>query len=39
MRLPRVLSVNEVDRLIAGVSWPAPEGLRDRAMLELMPSG
>ncbi len=36
MRLPRVLSVNEVDRLIAGVSWPAPEGLRDRAMLELM---
>jgi integrase/recombinase XerD len=36
MRLPKILSVSEVNRLIAGVTWPAPEGLRDRAMIELM---
>ncbi len=36
MRLPRVLSVQEVDRLISAVTWSDPEGVRDRAMLELM---
>lgn len=36
MRLPRVLSVHEVDRLIAAVGGCEPEAIRDTAMLELM---
>ncbi|MBI4280538.1 MAG: site-specific tyrosine recombinase XerD [Armatimonadetes bacterium] len=35
-RLPHVLSVEEVDRLLAGPSGEEPVRLRDRAMLELM---
>ncbi|MDR7450378.1 MAG: site-specific tyrosine recombinase XerD [Armatimonadota bacterium] len=35
-RLPHVLTVEEVDRLLAAPDPTTPEGLRDRAMLELM---
>ena len=35
-RLPRVLTVDEVDRLLAAPDASTPEGLRDRAMLEIM---
>lgn len=35
-RLPAVLSIQEVDRLLAAELPPTPQGLRDRAMLELM---
>lgn len=35
-RLPNVLTVEEVDRLIAAPDPSTPEGLRDRAMLELL---
>lgn len=35
-RLPKVLSVEEIDRLLATPDPARPEGLRDRAMLELM---
>ncbi|HEY8393286.1 MAG TPA: site-specific tyrosine recombinase XerD [Thermaerobacter sp.] len=35
-RLPRVLSVAEVTRLLNGPDASRPEGLRDRAMLELL---
>ena len=34
--LPEVLSVEEVDALISASGGAAPEGLRDRAMLELL---
>ena len=35
-RLPNVLTVDEVDRLLSAPDPSTPEGLRDRAMLELM---
>jgi len=35
-RLPRVLTVNEVERLLAQPDPAQPSGLRDRAMLELL---
>lgn len=35
-RLPRVLTVTEVERLLAAPNPANPEGLRDRALLELM---
>jgi integrase/recombinase XerD len=35
-RLPRALSVDEVDQLIAGCVADGPVGLRDRALLELL---
>lgn len=35
-RLPNILPVDEVDRLLAAPDPVTPEGLRDRAMLELM---
>ena len=35
-RLPNVLTVDEVDRLLAAPAPTTPEGLRDRAILELM---
>jgi integrase/recombinase XerD len=35
-RLPRVLTVEEVDKLLAGPSGNEPRSLRDRAMLELL---
>jgi integrase/recombinase XerD len=35
-RLPRVLSVGEVKRLLAAPDPTTPEGLRDRALLELL---
>lgn len=35
-RLPNVLTVDEVDRLLAAPDPKTPGGLRDRAMLELM---
>jgi len=35
-RLPHVLTVEEVDRLLDAPDPTTPEGLRDRAMLELM---
>jgi integrase/recombinase XerD len=35
-RLPRVLSPEEAERLIAAAAAPTPLGLRDRAMLELL---
>lgn len=35
-RLPRVLSVEEVARLLSGPDASTPAGLRDRAMLELL---
>jgi len=34
--LPRCLSVDEVDRLIAGPDVATPRGLRDRALIELL---
>lgn len=34
--LPQVLSVSETLRLLASASDPTPEGLRDRALLELL---
>lgn len=35
-RLPRVLTVNEVERLLAQPDHAQPAGMRDRAMLELL---
>ncbi len=35
-RLPKVLSVEEVERLLGAVNPASPEGLRDLALLELM---
>jgi integrase/recombinase XerD len=35
-RLPAVLSLDEVDRLLSAAVTATPQGLRDRAMLELM---
>lgn len=35
-RLPKALSVDEVDQLIAGCVADSPTGLRDRALLELL---
>lgn len=35
-KLPRVLSVNEVDALISTTDARKPQGVRDRAMLELL---
>lgn len=35
-RLPRVLTVNEVERLLAQPDATQPAGMRDRAMLELL---
>ena len=35
-RLPKTLSVEEIDRLLTSPDSSRPEGLRDRAMLELM---
>ncbi|MCF8563670.1 site-specific tyrosine recombinase XerD [Alicyclobacillus tolerans] len=35
-RLPKVLSVNEVERLLGGPDGKSPAGSRDKAMLELL---
>ncbi|RIJ63860.1 site-specific tyrosine recombinase XerD [uncultured Rummeliibacillus sp.] len=35
-KLPRVLSIEEIDRLIAATNVAKPQGVRDRAMLELL---
>ena len=36
VRLPRVLSVKEIEQLLAAPNLSTPRGLRDRAMLELL---
>lgn len=35
-KLPKVLSIEEIDRLIAAPNVAKPQGVRDRAMLELL---